>query len=199
MNNTQADDQLIDLLREDRRQAIKPILDKYGDALYGVVLRIVHSREIAEDVMQDTFVKVWKNAASYDRSKGRLFTWLVNIARNTAIDKIRTVKFKENRKTVSLDRTVYESERHAAEMQISDVGLQRVINSLEEKYSRLIDLLYLQGFTQKEAAQALDIPLGTVKTRSKAAIEQLRSLLAATEWLWPLLLTIIALLYLSRP
>lgn len=193
-----SDEELITLLHSNKRVAIQPLLDKYGDALYGVVLSIVQAKEVAEDVMQDTFVKVWKNADSYSPEKGRLFTWLVNIARYTAIDKIRTVKFKENRKTISLDRTVYESDRLAEEMQIRDVGLRKVVDSLEEKYSSLIDLLYLQGFTQKEAAEALNIPLGTVKTRSKTAIAQLRTLLGSKEWLWPVLLIIAAVLWLSR-
>lgn len=193
-----SDEELITLLHNNRQLAIQPLLDKYGDALFGVVMSIVHAKEIAEDVMQDTFVKVWKNADSYNAEKGRLFTWLVNIARYTAIDKIRTVKFKENRKTISLDRTVYESDRHSEEMQIQDVGLRKVVNSLEEKYSRLIDLLYLQGFTQKEAAEALNIPLGTVKTRSKTAIAQLRTLLGSREWLWPVLFIIAAVLWISR-
>jgi RNA polymerase sigma-70 factor (ECF subfamily) len=165
-------------------------MKQYGDALYGVVLSIVQSKEIAEDVMQDTFVKIWKNADSYNVKKGKLFTWLVNIARYTAIDRIRTMKFKANQKTLSLDRTVYENEQLSVEAEIQDVGLHKIINSLEEKYSTLINLLYLQGFTQKEAAKALNIPLGTVKTRSKTAIIQLRTLLGAKEWLWSLLLSI---------
>lgn len=195
---TMSDEELISLLHTNRQRAIQPMLDKYGDALFGVVLSIVHAREIAEDVMQDTFVKVWKNADSYSVEKGRLFTWLVNIARYTAIDKVRTVKFKENRRTISLDRTVYENEQLSEEMEIRDVGLRKVVDSLEEKYSRLIDLLYLQGFTQKEAAEALNIPLGTVKTRSKTAIAQLRTLLGSKEWLWPVLLVIAAILWMSR-
>lgn len=193
-----SDDELVTLLHSNREQAIRPILDKYGDALYGVVLKIVQVREVAEDVMQDAFVKVWKNADNYDPSKGRLFTWLVNIARYTAIDKIRTVKFKENRKTISLDRTVYENEGLSETMAIRDVGLQKVIESLEEKYQQLIDLLYLQGYTQSEAAKALNIPLGTVKTRSKAAISQLRNILDSNEWLWPLLFVIATILWMSK-
>ncbi|MCB0535642.1 MAG: sigma-70 family RNA polymerase sigma factor, partial [Saprospiraceae bacterium] len=167
-----SEEELVALLHNNKRVAIQPLLDKYGDALYGVVLNIVHAQELAEDVMQETFVKVWKNADSYNAEKGRLFTWLVNIARYTAIDKIRTVKFKENQKTISLDRTVYENEQLSEEMEVQDVGLRAVINSLEEKYRSLIDLLYLQGFTQTEAAEALNIPLGTVKTRSITAIAQ---------------------------
>ncbi|MCB0628942.1 MAG: sigma-70 family RNA polymerase sigma factor [Saprospiraceae bacterium] len=193
-----SDEELMVLLRDNKEQAIRPLLDKYGDALFGVVLKIVQAQEIAEDVMQDAFVKVWKNADTYDATKGRLFTWLVNIVRYTAIDKIRTVKFKENRKTISLDRTVYENEQLSENMEIRDVGLRKVIDGLEEKYRTLIDLLYLQGYTQSEAAEALNIPLGTVKTRSKAAISQLRTILGSNEWLWPLLLIIAAILWMNR-
>ena len=88
------DSKIIALLQSDPRKAIGEILTKYGDTLYGCVLRITQSKEVAEDIMQVSSVKAWKNAANYDSSKGRLFTWLLNIYRNTAIDKVRTGKYK---------------------------------------------------------------------------------------------------------
>ena len=127
--------------------------------------------------MQVASVKTWKNAASYDASKGRLFTWLLNIYRNTAIDKVRTGKYKRNQTSEPIDATVYDNVSYSEEMQIEDVGLRRTLNKLDPKYRAVIDLLYLQGYTQREATEELGIPLGTVKSRVKVGIRELRVLL----------------------
>ena len=166
-----------ELLDSNPRLAIDKILDKYGGALLGVIMKIVGSREVAEDVLQDTAVKVWQNAEKYDESKGRLFTWLLNIARNTAIDKIRTKKFQQNQKSQSLEDSVYNNVTFSEEIKTKDAGLQKVINSLEEKYRKIIELLYFKGYTQKEVTEELGLPLGTVKSRSRIALRKLRELL----------------------
>ena len=187
-----ADQTIVAQMRADGRQAIGLILEKYGDALYGVVLKITGSREVSEDLMQEAFLKIWKNANSYDERKGRLFTWLINIVRNTAIDKVRTQKFQRNRKSVPVEKTVYENESLSEEMNIADVGLQRAINNLEPKYRQIIDLLYLRGYTQREVTEEFDIPLGTVKTRVKIAIRELRKVLTDKELMWIILIATLA-------
>ncbi len=170
---TLSDEQLVALLRNKDKAAMGAVLKKYGDALYGVVFRIVGTREVAEDIMQEVAVKIWKNHQAYDAKKGRLFTWLVNIARNTAIDKVRTQKFQARRQAESLDSTVHDNIRFSEHLDIQDVGLRRLIERLDPKYREVIDLLYLKGYTQKEATEALGIPLGTVKTRVKKALGDL--------------------------
>ncbi|MEL6944927.1 MAG: sigma-70 family RNA polymerase sigma factor, partial [Bacteroidota bacterium] len=164
------DSTIIAQLKEQPRQAVAMVLSKYGDALLGVIFRIVQSREVAEEVLQDSMIKVWKNAAKYDEHKGKLFTWLLNIARNTAIDKVRLKKFQRQQKSAELDATVSNDVRYSEEMQIKDVGLHQRINQLDEKYRTIIDLIYLQGYTQSEVVKELDIPLGTVKSRVRIAI-----------------------------
>lgn len=165
-------DQLILRLKENDREVLGELYDAYGGALFGVVVRIVQSRELAEQVLQDTFVKVWRNGASYDASKGRLFTWLVNIARNTAIDATRTSHFQHYRKTESLDNLVH---RPGGDTLNPDhLGVREVVNRLDEKYRTLIELVYFQGYTQEEAAEETGIPLGTIKTRLRYAIGELR-------------------------
>ena len=171
------DSKIKDQMRNDPRRAVESILNKYGGALFSVIKKIVGSQEVAEDVLQDASLKIWKNAKSYDDSKGRLFTWLLSIARNTALDLVRTRKFNENRKSQSLEGNVYDNIGHSEEMKIADVGLLGVIDRLEPKYREVIDLLYLRGYTQKEVQEVLQIPLGTVKTRARAGIRQLRKLL----------------------
>lgn len=182
------DTKITQLLSTDSRAAVELILPQYGPALQGVIFKIVGSREVAEEVLQDTFIKVWKKADNYDASKGRLFTWLINIARNTAIDRLRSKKYKDTKKSDSLDDNVYDNVAFSEEMHPQDVGLQKVIGQLDEKYRLLIDLLYLQGYTQQEASKELDIPLGTVKSRSRIALRELRAILSKTDNIYMVLL-----------
>ncbi len=167
------DQQLINRLQAQDREAIGALYDAYGGALFGVVLRIVQQRELAEQVLQDTFVKAWRNGASYDTSKGRLFTWLLNIARNTAIDATRTAHFQKSRKTDSLDSLVHSPGGSSINPDV--IGVREVVQGLDEKYKMLIDLVYFQGYTQEEAAEETGIPLGTIKTRLRYAINELRN------------------------
>ncbi|MBL7775814.1 MAG: sigma-70 family RNA polymerase sigma factor, partial [Saprospiraceae bacterium] len=150
--------------------------DAYSGALYGIALRIVQTPELAEQVIQDTFVKVWRKSSAYDSSKGRLFTWLANIARNTAIDATRTAHFQQRKKTESTEALV--SVPGGSAINPDHIGLRETVGRLEEKYRVLVDLLYFQGYTQEEAAEETGVPLGTVKTRLRFAINELRRLFA---------------------
>lgn len=171
-------DQLIIRLKQQDRAAIGELYDAYNGALYGVVLRIVQSPELAQQVLQDTFVKAWRNATSYDAAKGRLFTWLLNIARNTAIDATRTAHYQNSRKTDNLDGLVHQPGGNTLNTDV--LGVREVVDSLDEKYKLLIDLVYFQGYTQEEAAEETGIPLGTIKTRLRYAIGELRKVFTAT-------------------
>lgn len=171
------DQQLIIRLQAQDRAAIGVLYDAYGAALFGVVLRIVQQRELAEQVLQDTFVKAWRNGARYDASKGRLFTWLLNIARNTAIDATRTTHFQKSRKTDSADTLVHSPGGES--IHPDQIGVREVVNRLDEKYRVLIDLIYFKGYTQEEVAEETGIPLGTIKTRLRYAINELRGVFGA--------------------
>jgi RNA polymerase sigma-70 factor (ECF subfamily) len=176
--------EMIDYLHRDPRQAVAVILDRYGDALFSVLLRMTGSRVVAEELLQDVCLKVWKNADSYDADKGRLFTWLHRIAKNAALDKVRTQKFQRQRETKDIDTTVSTGNDPSEEMKVSDPGLQAVILRLDKKYQEVIDLLYLQGYTQSEATEELGVPLGTIKSRARIALRELRKLLANEPLIW---------------
>ena len=165
-------EQLTIRLQQLDHQVIGELYTSYGGALFGVVLRIVQSRELAEQVLQDTFLKAWRNGASYDASKGRLFTWLLNIARNTAIDATRTAYFQHYRKTDSLDNLVHAP--GGVVLNPDHLGVQEAVNRLDDKYKVLINLIYFKGYTQEEVAEEVGIPLGTVKTRLRYAMIELR-------------------------
>lgn len=173
----QLEERIAGLLANADRQAITLIYENYAETLLGLVKRIVGSHQVAEDVLQDVFVKIWKNARQYDRNKGRLFTWFANIARNTAIDYTRAASFRKQQKTTSTDNVVNLGSLGSTESSITDSGLQKVLDGMDEKYRVLIDLAYFQGYSQREIEKELNIPLGTIKTRLRAAINELRSLL----------------------
>lgn len=168
--------QIAELLKQQDTSAIAYLYDAYGAALYGVVLRIVRSKEIAEQVIQDTFLKVWHKGGSFDASKGRLYTWLLNIARNTAIDATRNSHFYTRKNIEHIDKL---NDIIDAECLNPDtVGLREIVKKMDEKYTVLIDLIYFNQYTHLEAAEAMGLPLGTVKTRVRHALLQLRKAFA---------------------
>ncbi len=145
---------------------------QYSEAIYGIVFRIVKRQEVAEEVMQSVFLKVWNNIDSYSEAKATLFTWMAQIARNAAIDKVRLKSYQNQDKTSSI--TDYEY-TFAADQNEKSVDLDALTKNLPEKYKILLDKMFLEGYTQQEISDELDIPLGTVKTRLRDAIQILRS------------------------
>lgn len=179
LNNAQEVEQrIVGLLHQNDRNAISLAYKHYGANLYGVVLSILRNEEDAQEVLQDTFVKIWSNAQSYDTSKGKLYTWMINIARRTAIDKTRSAVFKSRKRTDSTDATEDYKVTWSTPGKVKDVGLEKVINSIDEKYRTIIDLVYFQGYTMKEVHEELGIPLGTVKSRVRLALVELRKQLS---------------------
>ncbi|CAN5287305.1 sigma-70 family RNA polymerase sigma factor [soil metagenome] len=157
---------------------LRILYDHYSAALFGVIFRIVQDKETAEDVLQESFLKIWNNSASYDSAKGKLYTWLLNIARNTAIDKTRSKNFRKNSQVRSIEDFVYSVDKQHNNSTSTDfIGLRKFVDQLKPEQQQLIDLLYFGGYTQSEAAEELNIPLGTIKTRVKAALTRLREVL----------------------
>lgn len=129
-------------------------------------------------MLQDVFLKIWDRIKSYDSSKGRLFTWMLNIARNQAIDKTRSKEMSQGRKTDDIDDLVNKVDRQeSTALQIETIGLKELLIRLTEEQRFVIDHLYLKGYTQSELSEEFGIPLGTVKTRTRMAMMELRSIL----------------------
>lgn len=172
------EDELVALLKNKDAVAYNVLYDNYSTALYGIVARIIPAEEIAQDILQDVFVKIWKSIDMYDKSKGRLYTWMLNIARNSAIDYSRSKQSKLENKIQDLDNSVYEvNKQRSTSINTDTIGVKEEIVKLKEDYRVLIDYIYFKGFTQEETAKELNIPLGTVKTRVRAAIMTLREIL----------------------
>ena len=172
---TYQENDLVASLRQKDNHAFSYLYEHYSGALYGVIRQIVTDTELANDVLQETFVNIWRRMDSYDPDKGRLFTWMLNIARNAAIDKIRSKGFQQSLKQIPLDGDLIQPGIRPG---IDDYGLKKQIHKLKDEQRLLIDLSYFQGYTHEQIAQALHIPLGTVKTRIRSALTQLRALLS---------------------
>ena len=168
--------ELVQLLQQRSRHVFSYLYDNYSGALLSVIQNIVSEEELANDVLQEVFVKIWKQIESYDSSKGRLFTWMLNIARNASIDMVRSKGFQNSRQNRELTEDVY-SAGGTSETKTDQIGLRKVVYSLKEEYQVLVELSYFQGYTQDEIAKMLNIPLGTVKTRLRTALIQLREII----------------------
>ena len=171
-------DLLVSRFKDKDALAFETIYEMYHKNISGIVFNIVRDKEISEEVMQDVFIKAWNNASSYSVKKGRFFTWLASIARNSAIDKIRSKDFNKQSKNLDSENFVDILEGQVnLDAQTDTIGLRNFVSKLADTCKRLIDLLYFKGYTQKEASENLDIPLGTVKTRNRNCLNSLRNML----------------------
>ena len=162
-------------LKHREKIAVEALYDMYSASLYGVISRIVIDTATAEDVLQETFVKIWHSFSSYSTEKGRLFTWMVNIARNLSIDKIRSKDFKNQNKNQELENNVtFIDEQRNTVYKPELMGIKDLVQTLKPDQKVILELVYFKGYTHVEAADELGIPLGTIKTRLRMAIQQLR-------------------------
>ena len=170
-----SEEELVLALRRREKIAVEALYDMYSSSLFGVISRIINDTAVAEDVLQDTFVKIWNSFASYSAEKGRLFTWMVNIARNLAIDKIRSKDFKNQSKNQELENNVtFIDEQRNTVYKPELLGIKELVETLKPEQKSILDLVYFKGYTHVEAADELGVPLGTIKTRLRMAIVQLR-------------------------
>ncbi|MBP6214701.1 MAG: sigma-70 family RNA polymerase sigma factor [Chitinophagaceae bacterium] len=176
LNTTYSEQELVALLQQRNEKAFSYLYDNYSGALYGIVNAVVTDKEVANDVLQNVFINIWRKIESYDASKGRLFTWMLNIARNAAIDELRSKGYNNSLKNISLPEN-NEIAGAVTGPAIDDVGLKKVLGKLKGELRVLVDMSYFQGFTHEEIARSLDIPLGTVKTRIRSALTQLRTMI----------------------
>jgi len=123
-------------------------------------------------------MKIWEKIQSYDATKGRLFTWMLNIVRNLAIDKTRSKEFSQSRKTDDIDNFVssLDSARNT-ELAVDAIGIKELLNKLPEEQRFVVEKIYLGGYTHAEVSDEFGLPLGTVKTRIRTAMIELRHLL----------------------
>ena len=159
------------MIREGNEQGLNMIHSSYSDALYGIVYRILRKEEESEEVMQTVFLKVWNNIHTFDESKSTIFTWMASIARNAAIDMSRLKGFKHEKVTQSFSVSDYGLEYSPKQ---KGIDIEQLTKNMPDKYKMLVEKMFLEGYTQQEISDNFDIPLGTVKTRLREAINMLR-------------------------
>lgn len=171
-------DDLLILIANKDEKAFTHMYNMYSRSLFAVISNLIKEHEEAEDVLQEVFVKIWKNIDSYNETKGRFYTWILNIARNTAIDKLRSKGFNNSKKNLSSDNFVHllDDSNRATNM-IDVIGIRDFVKKLKPKCIQIIELLFFKGYTQQEASEELEIPLGTVKTQNRNCINDLRNFL----------------------
>ncbi|MEM6631520.1 MAG: sigma-70 family RNA polymerase sigma factor [Bacteroidota bacterium] len=167
---------MVEMLKHQDERVISLIYSQYSHILFNIILRIVKHEDLAQDIFQESLVKIWKKGALYDSNKGSLFTWVVSVCRNAAIDATRSKSYKLRERQVQEDQMLQVPVQEAPQGLMGE-KLGEVLHLLTEDQKMLIDLSFFQGYTHEEIAKKLEIPLGTVKTRIRAAIKKLRKLL----------------------
>ncbi len=152
------------------------LYDQYGNYIYNLVYKIVKLEDVAEHVLQDTFLKIWNKIDSFNKEKGRFVTWIINIARNTAIDAIRSKHYKQSLKLISLENIPTRIE-NSTKIKVENLDIKDIVGKLDKKYSEIIYLIYFKGYTHIETSKKLKIPLGTIKSRVRKAFSDLRIIL----------------------
>ena len=164
---------LIERLLARDEQALRLLHAQYAKSLLAVVLRLVRDEALAQDVLQEAWLKVWLSFASYDAGRGRLFTWLARVCSNHAVDVMRSPRYRFHRQNRSLEVAGAALVPAPASFKPEHIGVRELAGQLKPRQREVIDLLYFGGCTQVEAAEELGIPLATVKTRARAAIQAL--------------------------
>lgn len=173
-----SEEELVSLLKVQDQNAFSYLYDNYAAALNGIIMRMVEDNQLAEDILQEAFVKIWNNFKQYDNTKGRLFTWMINITRNLTIDTLRSKGYKKQKKISNDENFVSEfGDRNYSADKFDTIGLRQKLQYLKPDQKVVIDLAYFNGYTQEEISKEMRIPLGTVKTRMRSGIIELRKLL----------------------
>ena len=171
--------ELVLALKQRENQAFSTLYDNYAGALYSIIKQIItDNNELASDVLQEVFINIYRKIDTYDQTKGRLFTWMLNIARNASIDMLRSKSYQNSQKNQELPDNVYKSTANqSTQLNVDNIGLKKVLEKLKPEHRVLMELAYFKGFTHEEIAEMMSIPLGTVKTRIRNALLQLREYL----------------------
>ena len=182
MDYSRFEDQiLINLLVDKDENALGELYDRYGRLVFSISLNSISDPSLAEEITQDVFLRLWKNASSYRSEYGKVATWIASITRNRAIDEIRRMNVRPESRLTSWEFTDLELRENSLDVESQIELLQqqnrvrRAISQLPEEQRQVLALAYFQGYTHREIAEIMNQPLGTVKTRIRLAMNKLRS------------------------
>ena len=172
---------LIEQLKLNNRKAFEYLYDNYSSALYGIILKVLKDEEKAADTLQDSFLKIWRSMSSYDAAKGSIFTWMLNIARNRASDKLRAETRPEI--VVFWDRLPEEDIIPVSvQSPLATIDVRSIVSRMVPEKKQVIEMVYFQGYTHEEVSERLNVPLGTIKSRVRRALTDLRTIFEATQY-----------------
>jgi RNA polymerase sigma-70 factor (ECF subfamily) len=178
-----ADEDLMALLRHGEARAFEVIYDRHANVAFSLAYRICGTRTAAEDVVQESFLSLWRSGARYDRTRGSVRTWVLGIVHNRAIDSLRrSVNHDRRRESDEGIETRFEAPEHT-ELEVARRDeareLRAALDELPQEQSRVIELAYYGGYTHSEIAELLDAPIGTIKGRMRLGMEKMRRTLEA--------------------
>jgi RNA polymerase sigma-70 factor, ECF subfamily len=171
---------LIHLLQQKSERGFSLLYDNYAKALFSIIYQISKNKNISEDLLQETFIKIWRKIDTYDETKGTLYTWMLNIARNTSIDFIRLRRNQFYEQLLHDDAWQEECFQPIIDVRndthLDVVAIKNKTATLHNKYAVVIHLIYFKGYTYEQVAKLLKLPLGTVKTRGRMALTLLKKI-----------------------
>ena len=182
--------QLMERIIQRDEKALDILYERFSKALYGAILCIVKRKEDAEEVLCEIFLQVWDKAPSYDLSRGALYTWLLSMARNRAIDKIRSKGYKNQKQEIDPGEGMEDFASPSSENALDTLVLTERAGTVREALTLIspdqrtvLEIAYFEGYTQSQISERLGLPLGTVKTRMRDGMKALQTLLAGRiEW-----------------
>lgn len=182
--HSEKEEEWMQRIRNGDTTAMKLLYDKYKNLLFGLIVSILKNREEAEDCLQEVFTQAWEKSDQFDASRGKVYTFLVTMARNKAIDRTRSRAFKDSGKedhiindfTLTLEG---EFKNPHEEMEFNERAriVRNALNELSDKERKVLYVAYFNGMSQSEISEKLDIPLGTVKYRMRQGMIKLRDML----------------------
>ncbi|MBK9737603.1 MAG: RNA polymerase sigma factor [Saprospiraceae bacterium] len=174
---------LVEMIIDKNERGFYILYERYSDVLYVMLLKFVVRTELADDLLQDTFVKIWKNIDRFDPVKGTLFTWMLRIARNQAIDFLRSSSYQQQLRHVDLDLFLPQIDQKnntpskTGELEFNDFKHKALLH-LGQKHAEVIDMIFFYGWTYEQTATILKLPIGTVKTRARKGLGIIKVLYA---------------------
>ena len=178
-----ADEDLMQLMQRGQAAAFEVIYDRHAQSAFSLAYRMAGSRGVAEDVVQDAFLNIWRSGARYERTRGSVRTWVLGIVHHRAIDALRRSYVHERRRASDegIEETLETGERTDIEAARHEEAatVRAALGRLPADQSQVIELAYFGGFTHTEIAEMLETPVGTVKGRMRLGLEKMRHALGA--------------------
>ena len=182
-----ADEDILARVGDGDAASLETLYDRYSRVVFSLILKMVRNRQVAEELTQEVYLRVWQQAATYRRDKGRFAGWILGIAHNVAIDELRRRKVRPQQvyDDPDLSRSFLDlpdRSPHLDEIAMNGIRRRSVVEalaSLPKEQREVIEMSYFSGLTQSEIAERKGEPLGTIKTRSRLALQRLRAALAA--------------------